>query len=456
MKTVVFLFLFLVNSLAHSQSNDLNGLWLFNLQHNDIGAARTLIRFEADSTRFEAHTREQADRDLLGRWTALLGRAFTPHFKQGSLIRIVNGVSKMENDTLRLKAIFTSAMGNLHFNGYCINGVVHAELTNGKGELRGTMEGQKSSFTHPLEDYKALIEKASVITRENIYNQALLESRKWKKFTKKTGKVSPKIHDDLEMIFAHFYYAGKLPVSHYALLKLQENKEISEEDSTEQKSVFLEEVSKKTAYLKIKSFDGSAEEMDAVFDTILRNGYENLIVDMRNNSGGSISSGMTFATHVADTSFYGGIFLTQKWFNDHSNPPTLESYSEFPHFTEANYGLIIEGIHSTQGLCLKVIPEEQAYTGKLFILTNAITASTCEPIVYGLKHQNRAIIVGEKTAGAMLNGERFYVDNGFTIIVPTADYYTADGYRIDQNGVTPDRKVNEEDALEYVLKQLLE
>ena len=55
----------------------------------------------------------------------------------------------------------------------------------------------------------------------------------------------------------------------------------------------------------------------------------------------------------------------------------------------------------------------------------------------------------------MLNGERFKVDGGFTQIVPTADYYTADGNRIDQKGVTPDIEVNEHEALEYVLRELI-
>ena len=60
--------------------------------------------------------------------------------------------------------------------------------------------------------------------------------------------------------------------------------------------------------------------------------------------------------------------------------------------------------------------------------------------------------MGGRTAGAMLNGEKFEVGNGFTLFIPTADYYTSDGKRIDQIGVAPHIKSKE--ALEYVLEEI--
>jgi C-terminal processing protease CtpA/Prc len=41
-------------------------------------------------------------------------------------------------------------------------------------------------------------------------------------------------------------------------------------------------------------------------------------------------------------------------------------------------------------------------------------------------------------------------------MIPTADYYTVDGFRIDQNGVKPDIEVNQSEALEYVLNSLIQ
>ncbi len=233
---------------------------------------------------------------------------------------------------------------------------------------------------------------------------------------------------------------------HYALMKsIEENK--GKENKQQKSYLTLEEKNDKTAYLKITSFAGAAQEVDSIFNIIKQKNYQNLIVDLRNNVGGSVEAGMAFATNIIDKETFGGVFLTQKWFNNNKELPTPDDYKNLPHFTEANYDLIIEGIHQTEGLCLKIIPKKQVYQGKLYVLTNHKTASTCEPIVYELKKQNRAIIIGETTAGSMLNGEMFDLVNGFKMFIPTADYYSSDGYRIDQNGVKPNVETKSDDVL---------
>jgi C-terminal processing protease CtpA/Prc len=258
-------------------------------------------------------------------------------------------------------------------------------------------------------------------------------------------KVSAKVQDDMEMVFAFFYYSGKSPISHFMLFKSPEQ----ENDTTisdNNKYVFFEEKSPQIAYLQIKSFAGTAAEMDSVFQIIIKNDYKNLIVDLRNNPGGNVDAGISFATSVVDSTFYGGVFLTQKWFNQHNKPPTVENYPEFPHFTEANSDLILDGIHNTTGLCLKIVPKLEVYKGNIYILTNKKTGSACEPIVYGLKQHKRATIIGEKTAGGMLNGEFFELEKGFSMYIPTADYYASDGFRIDQKGIKPNIKIKQEKA----------
>jgi C-terminal processing protease CtpA/Prc len=256
------------------------------------------------------------------------------------------------------------------------------------------------------------------------------------------------------IVFSFFYYAGKLAFSHYALMKIRQEYNETPTKNNNVKYVFLEEQSAETAYLKITSFGGSASEMDSIFDVINQKNYKNLVVDLRNNSGGSVEAGIAFASGIVDDTIYAGVLLTQKWFNNNKQLPVTEEYRSFPHFSEANFDLIIEGIHHMEGLCLKIIPKKEVYKGRIYILTNHKTASTCEPIIYQLKKQKRATIVGEKTAGAMLNGEIFDLDKGFNMVIPTADYYTSDGFRIDQNGVMPDIEVKSGEALKFVLEKL--
>jgi C-terminal processing protease CtpA/Prc len=262
--------------------------------------------------------------------------------------------------------------------------------------------------------------------------------------------------DDIELIFSFYYFASNLPISHYYLIKTQplENSEL--EVIPSKRFVSLDDKSETTAYLKIKSFNGTANEMDSIFSVIKKKNYLNLIVDLRNNIGGNVEAGMEFAKNVVDTTIIGGIFLTQKWFANHKNIPELNEYNQFHHFTASNYDLLKQGIHEKQGIVLKVIPNKDPFKGQLFILTNNNTASTCEPIVYSLKNHNRATIIGESTAGAMLSGESFDLQNDYSLFVPTADYYTSDGYRIDQKGVKPNIEIKADQALEYVLNNLID
>ncbi len=446
--TVFISLLSLISCSAQSsiKNEQLEGKWYVNFVHKDIGQARTIIEFNTDSNSFVAHSRKNADKDILGSWTSFLGRAFTKSLKNGSLLNIEKGIYEVKNDTLHLAGILVTPMGNFNLEGHIVNNELYATLRNkSKGHL-GSISGNRDIPNLPLENYKQLFENAVSLTETKIFNKEILQSKEWKAFTKEMRVSVPKLQDDLEMVFAFFYRAEKLPFSHFALMKSFEMKE-GKESNQQKNYLTLEQKSHNTAYLKITSFSGTATEVDSIFSIIRQKGYQNLIVDLRNNAGGSVEAGMAFATNIIDKETFGGVFLTQKWFNNNKELPTPDDYKNLPHFTEANYDLIIEGIHQTEGLCLKIIPKEQVYQGKLYVLTNHKTASTCEPIVYELKKRNRALIIGEATAGSMLNGEMFDLVNGFKMFIPTADYYTSDGYRIDQNGVKPNVETKSESAL---------
>ena len=63
--------------------------------------------------------------------------------------------------------------------------------------------------------------------------------------------------------------------------------------------------------------------------------------------------------------------------------------------------------------------------------------------------------MGERTAGAMLSGARFPINNQYHLFLPISDFITADGYRIDKVGVAPDVERKSSEALEYVLNVLI-
>ena len=104
-----------------------------------------------------------------------------------------------------------------------------------------------------------------------------------------------------------------------------------------------------------------------------------------------------------------------------------------------------------------VLPPHQhpIYKGKVFVLVNENTASACEPLIDLLKKEGIATLVGSSSAGAMLSGKWFQVNENYKVFIPISDYQTADGDRLDKKGVQPDIKVDPNQALDYVLSELI-
>lgn len=442
---------------ADDQDRELNGDWKMTLTHPDIGQVELILTLDATEDTFEAYTRKGADKVILGGWTSFLGRAFTSSFKDGKLITIDQGKITLKDGNKELSGIFRSPIGNYYFTGRVAEGLLQAELKTKNQYLKGTLIGSKLNQSLPLVNYVDLFEEVLAQTEKNIYNKALVESKEWKGFKKKMHQVVPQVKDDLELVFAFYYYAQKLSFSHYALLRLNEsedNKSIIAQE--EEKAVKFTVQGDGIGLLTIGHFGGTAVAMQRVFAEIEAQGIEHLIVDLRDNSGGGIAAGLTFVNQVATHPYYGGVFLTRKWFDQHQYPPTHGQRSSFVSFADADATGLLRHIHQYSGIALWAQPaEESRYTGRLYVLVNERTASTCEPIVYGLQLEARAIVIGEKTAGAMLNSERFSLAYGYTLVLPTADYYTADGKRLDQVGVRPTVVVPSGDVLDYAIKQLI-
>lgn len=84
----------------------------------------------------------------------------------------------------------------------------------------------------------------------------------------------------------------------------------------------------------------------------------------------------------------------------------------------------------------------------LYILIGPGTASAAESLAYTLQSCGRAILVGERTAGAANPGEMFPTKSGYSVFVPTGSPRNP---RTERNwegdGVQPDIKVTASDAL---------
>ena len=290
-------------------------------------------------------------------------------------------------------------------------------------------------------------------TSKYIYNKSILKHKIWKKYKTKLQKPVH-VEDDLELMLLHYYTTRKnkkFPFSHFNLIR---KFEIGNRSAPNTLSL-TDNVSKNTGILRIKSFAGSAEEMDSVFKIILSKNYQNLVVDLRKNGGGGIASSLTFGKRVIDKEMYTGVFLTRKWFDSTDVIPTSTQYSDLPYVVKPDLTQFLEQMKTEKALVLKVIPEKEVFKGKIFVLTDNRTASTCEPLVYALKSTGRGIIIGENTAGAMLGMSFIKLPDEFVLTVPTTDYFTNDGVRLDKVGVAPNIVVEPSKAMEYVFENLI-
>ncbi len=185
-----------------------------------------------------------------------------------------------------------------------------------------------------------------------------------------------------------------------------------EEKTLERRSVDLRPVrtrrlrneSHTLGYLRITQFsEGVPEQVNEAIQELSEKGIEGLVLDLRNNSGGLVSSGLA----VADA------FL--------SNQPIVE--------TKKRDG-ISDAIPSTQ---------ETLYDGPMVTIVNDGTASASEILAGALQDNQRSILLGSRTFGKGLIQSLTTLSDGSGLAITVASYLTPSGRDIQNLGIEPDR-----------------
>lgn len=170
----------------------------------------------------------------------------------------------------------------------------------------------------------------------------------------------------------------------------------------------------KIGYLCITVFNNkTAEEAINALTALEESGAEALVLDLRDNRGGSVSAAEKIADYFLDE----GVIYTV----------LLKNRKETPVLSDAEQ----DGI-------------------PLCVLTNDGTGSASELLSGALKDRGRAKLVGEKTHGKGIMQRQYRLPRG-VLTLTFAEYATPDGTRIHQKGITPDVEVslNPEDRLRW-------
>jgi C-terminal processing protease CtpA/Prc len=184
------------------------------------------------------------------------------------------------------------------------------------------------------------------------------------------------------------------------------------------------------AYLDIRYFwrlDEARQAVDAAMQLLSR--ADAMVVDMRNNSGGSPDTVAHLASYLVD------------------GPPTTLFEITPRSGTPATY--------SSEALSPRLgnLP--------LYVLTSVRTFSGGEGFAFLLQERGRAEVVGEPTPGAANPGRPYPVNDLFDVVVPNGRLSIApSGRNWEGTGVAPDIHVPADDALraahERALRRLLQ
>lgn len=176
-------------------------------------------------------------------------------------------------------------------------------------------------------------------------------------------------------------------------------------------------------YIRILSMmDPIVDEFDRAYQQV--KDLSNLIVDVRENGGGSSGNGKKICEYL---------------------------------------------IHKPQPHCVspdwEIIPRKDSYKGKLYLLSSTYTFSAAESFTLDLKESGNAIIIGEGTGGDTGNRPRtFHTTNGIYFRLPTREpSFSPNGFPMEGKSIMPHYEVyqsvndfmkNRDTVLEFALKMI--
>jgi carboxyl-terminal processing protease len=159
-------------------------------------------------------------------------------------------------------------------------------------------------------------------------------------------------------------------------------------------------LSPQSAYIKISKFGARTDEdFHASLMNLKKQGMKNLVLDLRDNGGGYLSS----ATALADE------FMADQ---------ELIVYTQGLHEPRTDYFASQKGDFET---------------GKLVVLINEHTASASEIIAGAVQDLERGTIIGRRSFGKGLVQEQFDFGDGSALNLTIARYYTASGRSIQKS-----------------------
>jgi len=162
---------------------------------------------------------------------------------------------------------------------------------------------------------------------------------------------------------------------------------------------------------------GDEKDPGISIDDVICNlsGYSDLIIDVRENSGGNEGYAKDFASYfIKDSVTYEKVVC----YNEKSG---LIDYVNYKKLYSNKKGL--------------------NYSGNIYVLSGPVVMSSNESFVLMMKQVPNAKVVGMKTYGSSGNPVPHKLSNGVTVYLPSWQAYTLDGKLIEGSGIDPDIEI---------------
>jgi carboxyl-terminal processing protease len=408
-----------------------------------------------------ADAQSQTDVPVTGAYTYTLD---SPHFGtlegqvqfettgNGAVVRTPQyelDFNAMGNGTLRLQdgREFEAALAP-NTNGY------EAIVTDGL--LRGSWQFRTDAPT-PERDYPALVTALNELTENWLYDPRLMQTPAFTAFQTGFSHCAETAIDDAGLVICFDNYWDDTLFSHFEILRPLDTMDglLAEADAeAEDRPVArYEEIETGIALVSIDSFFGIAieEQIDAAMTAAIQSGAHSLIIDLRENGGGT-SAAIPVAARIIEHRQLMGVFIANTWWRDNDTLPDESLLTARPPLNGREQGQVMGELVSTGYTAASLDPADAVFTGNVYVLTSRRTASASEALVGMIKMTGRATLVGETTAGEMLSSSFFPLPFDFSLRLPVADFYLSDGSRIDGAGVVPHIDVTADQALDWAIQ----
>ena len=287
------------------------------------------------------------------------------------------------------------------------------------------------------------------------YNPAELKTDEYLELEKKIQVLAKTVQTKQEFIDGFNQVWNDGPFSHVRLGFLERRAETMANyiDSLRvgSEAVSLKWVDK-TAVLTVNTMTGvdTKEQIFEAYREIALHETESLIIDLRNNTGGTFA-GVPLVSHLLTDSIDAGWFVSRKWWTKHSKSPSFADIQDLPPW----YGWSIKSFwHDVQEQALtrvKFTPMNPHFGRPTYVLISNKTASAAEFSADALASQENVTLIGETTAGEMLSQKMYDLPHGFQLSLPIAEYYSHRIGKIEGNGVVPDIEINQSIAMDIAL-----